>query len=106
MHRFVIDAIPSPTEHGDCLMVPQPMPSPSPMPLTRRARRQAALLRLYSAADAVMIWSLRVGERLQLWQERYRQRRALGTLSEHMLKDLGMSRADTGRETGKRFWEA
>jgi uncharacterized protein YjiS (DUF1127 family) len=37
--------------------------------------------------------------------QRYRQRRALIMLSDHMLKDLGLSRSDAGRESGKRFWE-
>ena len=75
-------------------MVPQPMPA-----LTRR---HAPFLK---AAAALARWSLRAGDTLLLWLERYRQRRALDTLSDHVLKDLGLSRADTGRESGKRFWE-
>ena len=66
------------------------------------SRRQPALARMVQALAA---WSLRSGETLQLWLERYRQRRALGGLNDHMLKDLGLSRSDAGRETGKRFWE-
>jgi uncharacterized protein YjiS (DUF1127 family) len=53
----------------------------------------------------VATWSLRVTDTLFLWLERYRERRALSGLSDHMLKDLGLSRSDAGRESGKRFWE-
>ena len=38
------------------------------------------------------------------WQELARQRRALGALSDHMLKDLGLTRADALREAGRPFW--
>jgi uncharacterized protein YjiS (DUF1127 family) len=48
---------------------------------------------------------LRATDTLYLWTERYRQRRALASLSDHILKDLGLSRSDAGRESGKRFWE-
>lgn len=70
------------------------------------ARRPAALLRFFgSAACALSSWSLRVSDRLQLWQERKRQRRALSGINDHMLKDLGLSRSDIAMECGKRFWE-
>jgi uncharacterized protein YjiS (DUF1127 family) len=76
------------------------------VPAPNFLRRHAAVLKLCGdAAGVVATWSLRVGERLQLWRERYCQRRALGGLNDHMLKDLGLSRADAERETGKRFWE-
>jgi len=38
------------------------------------------------------------------WFERARQRRHLGQLSDHMLKDIGLSRADVESETAKPFW--
>jgi uncharacterized protein YjiS (DUF1127 family) len=66
----------------------------------------AAILRLCGGiAAAFALWSLRAGDTLLRWQERYRQRRALATLSDHMLKDLGLSRVDAEHEGGKRFWE-
>lgn len=34
-----------------------------------------------------------------------RQRKALLGLSDPMLKDIGLSRADALRETGRRFWD-
>ena len=48
----------------------------------------------------------KVGTTLLLWQERYEQRRQLLRLSEHLLKDLNLSRADVEREAGKPFWRA
>lgn len=41
---------------------------------------------------------------LLLWQERHRERRNLAMLGEHMLKDIGVSRADIELEMSKKFW--
>ncbi|HZA66506.1 MAG TPA: DUF1127 domain-containing protein [Geminicoccaceae bacterium] len=41
---------------------------------------------------------------LLVWHERARQRRQLETLSDHMLRDIGLSRADVLAETTKPFW--
>ncbi|MGH6886768.1 MAG: DUF1127 domain-containing protein [Geminicoccales bacterium] len=43
---------------------------------------------------------------LLTWLERTRQRRQLGQLSPHMLKDIGLSRADVEAEVTKPFWQA
>ncbi len=40
------------------------------------------------------------------WAERRRQRRALLGLSDAMLKDIGLSRADVMFEGAKPFWRA
>ena len=45
---------------------------------------------------------------LDIWAARARQRRALGELagcSDHLLKDIGISRDDALREAGKWFWQ-
>jgi uncharacterized protein YjiS (DUF1127 family) len=81
-------------------MLPQQMPVPTLVRLG--GRRQAALVRV---AALLATRSRRLGETLMLWLERHRQRRALNALSDHMMKDLGLSRCDAGRESGKRFWE-
>ena len=85
----------------------QQMPAPGVLrPSAQPVRRHAAVLRLCAEIlGAVAARSIRTGDRLLLWRERYRQRRALGALNDHMLKDLGLSRCDAGRESGKRFWE-
>jgi uncharacterized protein YjiS (DUF1127 family) len=38
------------------------------------------------------------------WHERARQRRALMQLSDHMLRDIGITRAEAIGEAGKPFW--
>jgi uncharacterized protein YjiS (DUF1127 family) len=49
-------------------------------------------------------WSASACEQVLAWLERARQRRHLGELSEHMLKDIGLSRADVEVEVAKPFW--
>ena len=39
-----------------------------------------------------------------MWLERSRQRRQLAQLSDHMLRDIGLTRADAWAEAEKRFW--
>jgi uncharacterized protein YjiS (DUF1127 family) len=38
------------------------------------------------------------------WHERLRQRHQLRSLSTHMLRDIGLSRADVEGEAAKPFW--
>ena len=38
------------------------------------------------------------------WRARIRSRRELAQFDDHVLKDIGMSRADVFRETSKPFW--
>lgn len=42
---------------------------------------------------------------LRRWKELYQQRRALASLGEETLKDLGLSRADVEREASRPFWD-
>lgn len=64
-----------------------------PPPSRGRARRLGGALRSLSA-------------RLGGWRERARQRRRLLTLADnpHLLRDLGLSRADALSEGDKPFW--
>jgi uncharacterized protein YjiS (DUF1127 family) len=43
---------------------------------------------------------------LAAWIERTRQRSALTSLEDHMLRDIGITRADAARESRKPFWNA
>jgi uncharacterized protein YjiS (DUF1127 family) len=45
-------------------------------------------------------------ERVEAWVERHRQRRALLSLDDHVLKDVGFTRADAEGEAAKWFWQA
>ncbi|KEA63220.1 hypothetical protein ADIMK_2744 [Marinobacterium lacunae] len=44
--------------------------------------------------------------RLRQLQQQQRQRKQLLALESHMLKDLGLSKADAAREGNKRFWQS
>jgi uncharacterized protein YjiS (DUF1127 family) len=43
-------------------------------------------------------------EHAMQWYERSRQRRQLAQLTDHMLRDIGLSRADVWAECEKPFW--
>jgi uncharacterized protein YjiS (DUF1127 family) len=40
------------------------------------------------------------------WQDRARQRNRLGEMDDHLLRDVGLSRADLEHEAAKPFWRA
>lgn len=40
-----------------------------------------------------------------LWLERSRQRKALATLDDRLLADIGLTRKDARRESSKPFWK-
>jgi uncharacterized protein YjiS (DUF1127 family) len=41
---------------------------------------------------------------VSLWRERARQRRALATLDDRLLHDIGITRYDAAHECNKPFW--
>jgi uncharacterized protein YjiS (DUF1127 family) len=47
---------------------------------------------------------VRVAEAGPVWLERSRQRRQLAQLSDHMLRDIGLTRVDAWAEAEKPFW--
>ena len=53
---------------------------------------------------AVATWPVSVMNNMLRWLERDRQRRHLYGLSHHMLKDIGLSRADVDFEFRKLPW--
>jgi uncharacterized protein YjiS (DUF1127 family) len=42
---------------------------------------------------------------LLIWRERAQQRRQLERLNDHMLRDIGLTRADVLAEASKPFWQ-
>lgn len=51
-------------------------------------------------------WNINtIVRQLQRWRDLYRQRRQLAALSDFMLKDIGLSRADAEREANRPFWD-
>jgi uncharacterized protein YjiS (DUF1127 family) len=66
-----------------------------PQPYSRwraKERRQT----IHPAAAAVAL--------IARWIDRSRQRDALATLEDHMLHDIGITRAEAARECRKPFW--
>jgi len=57
-------------------------------------RRQ--VLPVHRLADAARV--------VQLWAARRRERQTLAELSDHMLRDIGVSRAEAQGESAKPFW--
>ena len=49
---------------------------------------------------------MQIAEAFLAWHDRARERRALMELSDHMLHDLGISRADACREAARPFWRS
>jgi uncharacterized protein YjiS (DUF1127 family) len=47
---------------------------------------------------------MRAAEAGPVWLERSRQRRQLAQLSDHMLRDIGLTRVDAWAEAEKPFW--
>jgi uncharacterized protein YjiS (DUF1127 family) len=47
---------------------------------------------------------IRMVEAALAWHDRARERRALMELSDHMLRDIGISRAEAQGEAAKPFW--
>ena len=51
-------------------------------------------------------WLRRVFDTLPTWQERARGRHHLAHLDDHLLRDIGKTRADVALEIQKPFWRA
>ncbi len=68
-----------------------------------RAGQVVRTMPFENAVFAVFVGARRA---LSTWQERARGRRALASLDDHLLRDIGLSRADVERERVKPFWRA
>jgi uncharacterized protein YjiS (DUF1127 family) len=60
--------------------------------------------RRWPPPPALAIRCRALAEAVGTWIERIRTRRRLGHLSDHLLKDIGLSHAEVARETEKPFW--
>lgn len=55
-------------------------------------------------ASAVRDHMIALQDKATVWAQRARQRRDLNGLDDHLLHDIGLSRADVYRESLKPFW--
>jgi uncharacterized protein YjiS (DUF1127 family) len=62
--------------------------------------------RMERFAQRLAALPLSLGDTVIGWLERRRERRLLHQVSDHLLKDIGVSRADVEREAQKPFWRA
>lgn len=62
--------------------------------------------RIARFAQRLAALSLALGDTALTWLERRRERRLLHQVSDHLLKDIGVSRAEVEREAQKPFWRA
>jgi len=62
--------------------------------------------RLFSPFVVLSRAVVKVVQTLLVWDERHVQRRALASLDDAMLKDMGLSRADVSQEIAKPFWRS
>ena len=46
-----------------------------------------------------------IADALERWRQRQEQRRALAMLSDHLLRDIGLTRQDAEQELRKPFWQ-
>ncbi|WP_448189599.1 DUF1127 domain-containing protein [Azospirillum sp. sgz301742] len=70
------------------------------MPATHRPSSQPQTIRTAAAPP----WITAAVAMLSAWAQRRRQRRALAALGPGLLRDVGLTRADAMRESGKPFW--
>jgi uncharacterized protein YjiS (DUF1127 family) len=69
---------------------------------TRNSSRHGGARSNPAASLAARLRNLAVS--VGIWVERRRARRRLGHLSDHLLRDIGISRGDVLRESEKPFW--
>ena len=78
------------------------------MDATNRALMNVSRLDILGFLGRVGGWLLRVSLKLikavRAWNRAQKGRRALLTMSDHMLKDIGISRVDALQEGRKAFW--
>jgi len=67
---------------------------------------KSAVLRVRQVAGALLEGIGRTAERISVWHDRNSGRRALDSLNDRTLHDIGISRVDVIRESMKPFWRA
>ena len=76
--------------------------------MLRLTSRSAPLARAASRSIGKWIWGAPAAalSGLRLWNRRWQERQVIAELSEDQLRDIGRSREEVRRESGKPFWRA
>ena len=59
----------------------------------------------FAAIERIEAIAARVSGTVNLWSRRSHDRRVLATMNQHLLDDIGLTRADVARESAKFFWQ-
>lgn len=59
----------------------------------------------YNLVERVEDFALLLRSTVSLWASRARDRRQLATMSDRMLRDIGLSRINLDKELSKSFWQ-
>lgn len=62
----------------------------------------AATLAVIERVEAIAV---KVSGTVNLWVRRSHDRRLLAMMNDHLLTDIGLTRAEVARETAKFFWQ-
>jgi uncharacterized protein YjiS (DUF1127 family) len=73
-------------------------------PTASRSLTAHAIALPWFAGRRLAWWLGQACEAVLTWAERAHQRRQLAELSDYMLRDIGLTRADVAGETRKPFW--
>ncbi len=60
---------------------------------------------VYGIVQRIEAASVKVLDTLAIWGSRSRERQQLSELSDRMLEDIGLTRAQVAVEVGKYFWQ-
>jgi uncharacterized protein YjiS (DUF1127 family) len=59
----------------------------------------------FAAVERIEGFAVNLKKQVRLWQRRSNERRLLGQMNDHILNDIGLTRADVEVETAKYFWQ-
>ena len=59
----------------------------------------------FAAVERVEGFAVKISNVARTWMRRSHERRLLAQMNDHILNDIGLTRADVEIETAKRFWQ-
>ncbi len=59
----------------------------------------------FAAVERVEGFAVKVTKQIRLWLRRSNERNLLSQMNDHILDDIGLTRADVKIETAKHFWQ-